>query len=202
MVGTPTRYQCSERRRNSSPRLTPTHTGEWLSVMPGYPATRRESCLKRPSRQTPKYRTATISLASCTSEKRNGLRPLGRLKKQSKPPRIGPTITTTSGVRSAAPVTLRAPVTPSKRRSRSTRSHSAAFSAHQGFLGCGQLGAVVGAREQVAVAIGRHLDRGVPEAALHELEGKLEPTIDTAVDAPRRLSRTSVVLACTSACSS
>src|SRR5262244_1225470 len=122
MVGTPTRYQCSERRRNSSPRLTPTHTGEWLSVMPGYPATRRESCLKRPLRQTPKYRTATISLASCTSEKRNGLRPLRRLQKQSKPTRIGPTITTTSGVRSAAPVTLRAPGTPSKGRSRSTRA--------------------------------------------------------------------------------
>src|SRR5499427_6303809 len=121
MVGTPTRYQCSERRRNSSPRLTPTHTGEWLSVMPGYPATRRESCLKRQSRQTPKYRTATISSASCTSETRNGLRPLRRLKKQSKPTRIGPTITTTSGLRSAAPVALRTPETPSKGRSRSTR---------------------------------------------------------------------------------
>jgi len=39
-----------------------------------------------------------------------------------------------------------------------TRAGAAAFSAHQGFLGGRQLGPVVGAREQVAVAIGRHLD--------------------------------------------
>jgi hypothetical protein len=50
---------------------------------------------------------------------------------------------------------------------------------------CGrQLGAIVTAREQVAVGVRRHLNRGVAEACLHYLERKLEPAIDAPVDAP------------------
>ena len=55
------------------------------------------------------------------------------------------------------------------------------------FLGRRQFGAIVTARKQVAVAVGRHLDRGVAEPRLHHLERQLEAAIDAAVDAPRRI---------------
>jgi hypothetical protein len=54
-------------------------------------------------------------------------------------------------------------------------------------LGGGQLRTVIAAREQMAVTVRRHLDRGVPQARLHHLERQFEPAIDAAVDAPRRI---------------
>src|SRR5262249_3410265 len=54
----------------------------------------------------------------------------------------------------------------------------------QSLLGRRQLRTIIAARKQVAVAIRRHLDRGVPEAALHQLEWEFEAAIDAPVDAP------------------
>src|SRR4051812_33509380 len=48
-----------------------------------------------------------------------------------------------------------------------------------------KLAAVVAAGEQVAVGVRRHLDRGVTESGLHQLERQFEPAVDAAVDAPR-----------------
>ena len=50
-----------------------------------------------------------------------------------------------------------------------------------------QLAAVVTARKQVAVGVGRHLDGGMSEPRLHHLERQLEPAVDAAVDAPGRI---------------
>jgi hypothetical protein len=51
-------------------------------------------------------------------------------------------------------------------------------------LRCGELGAVIGAWEKMAVTVRRHLDRGVPETGLHQLKRQLEAAIDAPVDAP------------------
>ena len=37
----------------------------------------------------------------------------------------------------------------------------------------------------MAVDVGGHLDRGVTEPRLHQLERQFEPAVDAAVDAPR-----------------
>src|SRR5262249_25435818 len=51
---------------------------------------------------------------------------------------------------------------------------------------CGrQLSAVVSAREQVAVGVRRHLNRGVAEARLPPLERQFESAVEAPVDAPR-----------------
>jgi hypothetical protein len=59
--------------------------------------------------------------------------------------------------------------------------------AQKSLLGCCQLRAIVAARKEMTVAIGRHLDRGVTETALHQLQRKLEAAVDASVDAPRRV---------------
>src|SRR6516162_6993247 len=52
-------------------------------------------------------------------------------------------------------------------------------------FGKSELGAVVTAREQVAVTVRRDLDRGVAQSCLHDLQRKLEAAIGPAIDAPR-----------------
>ena len=58
-----------------------------------------------------------------------------------------------------------------------------------------QLGAVVTARKQVAVSVGRHLDGGMSEPRLHDLERQLKPAVDAAVDAPGRIEMAQAVQA-------
>src|SRR5262249_55641601 len=51
-------------------------------------------------------------------------------------------------------------------------------------LRCRQFGTIVTAREQVPVAVGRHLNRAMTKARLHHLEREFEAAIDAPVDAP------------------
>ena len=39
----------------------------------------------------------------------------------------------------------------------------------------------------MAITVGRHLNRGVAQAGLHDLERQFEPAVDFPVDAPRRI---------------
>src|SRR5262249_30427726 len=66
---------------------------------------------------------------------------------------------------------------PGPRRDRSSRQEC--------LLGGRKLAAIIAAREQVAVGIRGHLNRGVAKPSLHHLERQLEAAIDAAVDAPR-----------------
>src|SRR5215467_10395305 len=54
-------------------------------------------------------------------------------------------------------------------------------------LSCSQLRTIITRWKQVPITVGGHLDRGVTEPGLHQLERKLEPAIDPAVDAPARV---------------
>ena len=56
--------------------------------------------------------------------------------------------------------------------------------AGEGVRGRRQLRPSIGRREEVAVGVGRDLDRGVPEPGLHHLQRQLQAAIDAAVDAP------------------
>jgi hypothetical protein len=57
-------------------------------------------------------------------------------------------------------------------------------SRQEGFLGAHHFGGGIAAREEMAVTIGRHLIRGVPEASLYFLDGQLQAAIRLAIDAP------------------
>jgi hypothetical protein len=117
--GTATLYQCSKRRRTSSRRPMPTPTGGWPSVARHGPK-KRERSSKEPSKPIPPARTPTISSASCISTSKNGMKRPTTSHGQSKRHRNGLTITTTSVVRSAAPVNSGTPSRPSRRRTTST----------------------------------------------------------------------------------
>ena len=54
----------------------------------------------------------------------------------------------------------------------------------QSLSGSPQLCAVVATREQMAVAIRGHRDRGMAESGLHEPEGQFESAVDATIDAP------------------
>src|SRR5262245_49440864 len=48
-----------------------------------------------------------------------------------------------------------------------------------------KLRTIIAAREQVAVGVRRHLDRGMTEPRLHDLQRQFEPAVEASVDAPR-----------------
>ena len=57
----------------------------------------------------------------------------------------------------------------------------------EGLLGFRHLRGIIAAGEEMPVAIGRHLNRGMPEPGLHQLERQFQAAVGAAVDAPRRI---------------
>ena len=49
-------------------------------------------------------------------------------------------------------------------------------------LGGGEFGGIVAAWEEMTIGVGGHLDRGMPEAPLHRLDGQLQAAIRLSVD--------------------